>query len=499
MPLLGKKPFAWALLCAVAALTVWAQEDVLAAKSRAANQLLQAGRFTEAIKIYRELVAALPDNPGLRFNLGLALEKAGQPAAAIPELTQATRAQPDFAPAWFLLGLAYQQLGKPHEAIAPLRKATSLDGSDSRAQLELADAELAAGQPRDAAESFRALAGKHPEIAKAWQGLGLSYLALGERAFTRLAETAPGSGYWQALAARAREGEGRYAESLALYQDALHVVPDVPGLHTARAAIYRQTNHPDWAAVEENKESAVPKPDCGSHKAACAFLAGEWLSSLAEAEKSATPENLYWASLACGALAGQSFQHVASLPPAAEIHELLAESNQRMGRRVEAVDEWRKALAMAPDDRRLQGRLAESLIRDRKYEDAEQLLQPLVAGQPENGEWQYLLGDTLFEQRRADAALPHLIAAARLMPGHLPASEVLGRVYLALGQPEKAVARLEKARPLDDGAISFALSSAYRRLGRESEARAALARYQQLTRQKGPAPIPSDPGAIPAP
>src|SRR5437588_1100349 len=127
-----------ALACAVSSITVFAQEEALAAKSRIARQALAAGRYADAIRLYRDLVAALPDNPGLRFNLGLALEKAGQPAAAIPELTQATRAQPDFAPTWFLLGLAYQQLGKPHEAIAPLRKATSLDGSDSRAQLELA-------------------------------------------------------------------------------------------------------------------------------------------------------------------------------------------------------------------------------------------------------------------------------------------------------------------------------------------------------------------------
>ena len=126
MLLPGKDAFLPALLCAVAAVTVSAQEDPLAAKSRAANQMLQAGRYTEAIKIYRELVTALPDNPGLRFNLGLALEKSGQPAAAIPELNRATRAQPDFAPAWFLLGLAYQQLGKTDEAKAAMDKGREL-------------------------------------------------------------------------------------------------------------------------------------------------------------------------------------------------------------------------------------------------------------------------------------------------------------------------------------------------------------------------------------
>src|SRR5262249_13519029 len=74
---------ALALVCAAIAP---AQEDDLAAKSSAAKQAIVAGRYPEAIRIYRELVKAMPDNAGLRLNLGLALDKAGQPGAAIPEL-----------------------------------------------------------------------------------------------------------------------------------------------------------------------------------------------------------------------------------------------------------------------------------------------------------------------------------------------------------------------------------------------------------------------------
>src|SRR5260370_27138 len=86
-------------------------------------------------------------------------------------------------------------------------------------------------------------------------------------------------------------------------------MPNLPGLHAARAAIYRQTEHADWAAVEDQRESGVPKPDCSSHKSACAYLAGEWLSALGEAEKSAAPEHLYWAALAFGGLSEQNCQH----------------------------------------------------------------------------------------------------------------------------------------------------------------------------------------------
>ena len=36
------------------------------------------------------------------------------------------------------------------------------------------------------------------------------------------------------------------------------------GVHQALAEIYRRTEHPDWAAVEEQKEEALPPLDCES-------------------------------------------------------------------------------------------------------------------------------------------------------------------------------------------------------------------------------------------
>lgn len=485
----------WAAALAVGLL--WAQDEPLAAKNQAAKQALLAGRYSEAIMLYRQLVQALPDNPGMRLNLGLALEKAGQPSAAIPELEACTRAQPDFASAWFLLGLAHQQLGQPQQAIAPLRKALELDPNNALAELELGDAELVSGNPRAAAEQFQALAVLHPEMAKAWHGLGLSYLAIGERAFARVNELGAGSGYWYALAAHAQAAQQQYAEALSGYAEAIKAIPSVPGLHAARAAIYRMSGHPDWAAVEDQRELGVRRPDCTTSISACACLSGEWMRALEEARRSATVENLYWGSIAAGKLAEQSFSRLAALPESAEIHELMAEATQRMGRRTEAVNHWRRALALRPGDRRIQGRLAESLLRNREYEEASRMLDRLVKSGPQNGEWQYLLGETLFEQRRADEALPHLQVAQRLRPDHLPTLEVLGRVYLQLGQTAKAIALLERALPVDEGPIQFALSSAYRRVGREEDAQAALARYREITKASGMAAAPA--GVIPPP
>ncbi len=403
-------------------------EDALAAKSKLAKQAMLDGRYPQAVALYRELLKALPENVGLRLNLALALDKSGQPSAAIPEAQRVTRANPSSAAGWLLLGLAYQQLNQPAKAIAPLREALRLEPSNPTALLELADAELTAGDPRSAASEFQKLANAQPQFAKAWEGLGRAYLAISEGAFRQLERDAPDSRYFRAL---------------------------------------RERSEADGESQQE------PSPQ-----------SGDWQRTLATASKSASPENLYLVAIASSHLAEENFNRLGSLPPSPEIHAVLADAYQRLGRRLDAISEWRKALAIVPLDRLFQARLAESLIAARIYPEAETLLTPLVSQQPENGEWQYQLGNLLLQLKRDDEALPHLLASTQRLPDLLPAQEALGRVYLDLGNPAQAVVHLERARALDDGSISFALSSAYRQLGRQDEARAALARYQAIVKQR---------------
>jgi len=458
--------------------------DTLAEKSRLARQAVLEKRYGDAIALYRELVKAMPDNPGLRLNLAIALDKAGQPSAAIPEIERVTRAEPSSATAWLLLGLAYQQLHQPGKALAPLREAVRLDATNSEALLELADAELRTGAARDAAREFKSLSVLRPSMSKAWEGLGRAYLSLSESSFERLKSQSPESPYLLALLARSRQSEEREGDALSLFASAIEKAPDLPGLHAARAEIYHQTGHDDWAAIEGERESHVPRPHCSQRPAACAYLVSDWHGVLAESAKSQSPENLYWTAMASSHLAEESFKKLASLPQSPEIHAVLADSLQRLGHRLEAVAEWRKAVELSPADHLLQSRLAESMIRARIYPEAEKILAALVQQQPENGEYQYLFGDLLLQLKRDEEALPHLIIATRRLPNLLPAHEALGRVYLDLGKPAEAVSHLEKARPLDDGSISFALNSAYRQLGRMEEARAALDRYRALTKQR---------------
>ncbi len=471
--------------------------DRLAEQSRLAREAMVAGEYMKAAAIFREMLKALPENAGLRLNLAVALEKAGLPSAAVPEAERVTRANPSSGPGWLLLGLAYQQLNRPSKAIAPLREALRLEPKNTTALLELADAELTTGDGRGAAKDFGALAGAEPDSTKAWEGLGRAYLSISETSYKQLETQAPDSPYRVALLARSRASDGRPGEALRMYTTALAGAA-IPGVHSARAAIYRETKHEDWAAIEDERESRTPKPQCTQHAAACAYVARDWKGALAASAKVQTPENLYWASLAGTRLAEDSFGKLASLPDSAEMHAVLADSYQRMGQRLDAVAEWRKAARTRPGDWLLQERLAESLFLAREYPEAEKILMGLVEQQPENGQAQYLLGNVLLQSNRDEEALPHLIGATKLLPGLLPAQEALGRVLLDLDKPNEAVEHLLSAMPLDKGSISFALSTAYRKLGRQEEAKKALARYQELSKY-GPAEGALGDREIPAP
>jgi len=480
----------WALAMLIAAPALLPGQPADAAqKSSQAKRAVLSGQYAEAAELYRELLREMPNEPGLHLSLGLALEKAGQPTAAIPELEIVTRAQPKMAGAWFLLGLAYAQLKRPGEAIVPLREALRLDPSNSQALLELADAEMTSGDAAGASRDFGKLSVQHPEMPKAWEGLGLARLRQSEAAADEIEKEDPESPWRLALLARDRVSRGELGEALRFYGKALQKNPDLPGIHSARAAVYREMGRTDAADEESAAEARVRAPSCSASQQACLYRKGEFSAVLAQARRH-SPEQLYWVALAAGELAQQSFAHLAKLPPSPESHELLAESYQRSGRRLDAIAEWKKALALKPENARVRGRLAESLYRAREYAEAESLLKPLVASYPENAEWQYLLGSDLFQQKRDEEALPHLREAARLEQNFLPVWENLGLAFLDVNQPEKAVECLEKARPLDQGSISFALSNAYRRMGKAEEARAALARYRELTadQQAGPAP-----------
>lgn len=463
-----------------------AQETDLAAQSRRASELMAAGRYGEAARAYRELTQAVPDNPGLLLNLGMALHLSGQDREAVAPLEAALKGQPDAFPAALFLGAAHMGLGRPAAAVPPLRTALRLQPGSREARAMLADALLALDRPAEAEPHLARLATSAPSDPAAWFALGKTYETLAGRAFEDLLERDPESPFALALAAEARARSERHTAAFHLYRQAIERAPGMRGLHAAVAGIYRATGRPDWAEVEERKESALPRPDCTRDALECAFVAGKHRDVVAAASKAKTPEAAYWLTRAYGELAAEAFARLVALPPSARSHEWTAANLREEGRHAESAAEWRKAIALAPDEPRLKLELAVSLRLNQDLAEAQRVLEEAVEAEPDAPEARYLLGDVLLARQQPEAALPHLERAVRLDPGLAEAHGALGRAYALAGRPADAVLHLEQALATDtDGSLRYQLARSYQASGQAEKARAALRDYEEFRKAAG--------------
>jgi tetratricopeptide (TPR) repeat protein len=469
----------WAILLLASAL--FAQSPDLAEKSHRAKDLMAAERFEEAIPIYRELVRALPNNPGLVMNLGLALNYSGHKREAVGEFERVLELDPTNGTALLFLGTTYLDLGETAKALNPLEKLVKAQPENPDAQEGLAEACLALKKFERAAEGFQRLSQLDPGNPKIWYGLGLTYDGLAQQSFDGLANLAPGSAYWLDLVAESRLDVQQLFGAFYLYRQAQEKMPSLRGVHAALADIYRKTGHADWGAIEDEKERQLPPPDCAHDTLECNFQAGKYHELIARARRQTTPESYYWRTHAYNRLALDAYTRLAQLPSSAPVQVLLAKLDSKRRQYVEAVKHWEEALKFSPADPYIKEQLAISLFQTADLEHARELFHELLKSDPESPELNYYLGDILLKSQKPAEGLPFLAKAIRLDPGLLPAHASLARTYLALGQADKAIPHLKIALSIDeDGSMHYQLGRAYQARGQLELARQTLKQYQEI-------------------
>jgi tetratricopeptide (TPR) repeat protein len=375
------------------------QIDDLAEKSQEAKQLMAEGKFQQAIVVYRELNEALPNNPGLKLNLGMALHLAGKKREAIPQLEEAVKLDPHMAPAWLFLGTTRLQLGEASAALKPLRTVLQLQPDQHQARQMLADALFSLDRLEEARTEYQRIATEDSQNATAWYGLGRCYELLSSTTFEKLQELAPESAYVLSLLAEARLREQQFSSAFYLYRRALERMPTLHGLHSALAEIYRQTGHPEWAEIEEQREMALAVLDCRSPTLECHFHAGKYEDLIAAAESANTPESLYWRTRAYNELALTAFDRLGRLPSSAELHELKGHIYNNQKKYSEAASEWRKALELSPTNLQIRKELAISLKLGEDYSAALPLFQELLHQQPDSAEFSGRAGGSVSDSR----------------------------------------------------------------------------------------------------
>ncbi|HZI19774.1 MAG TPA: tetratricopeptide repeat protein [Pyrinomonadaceae bacterium] len=136
------------------------------ARLRLAEALMSAGRWDEALDSYRRAVALDGRNPEAHYALGRAFNDMGQHGDAFKPLVRAVQLDPSFAEAHHGIGWAYLRTDQYDKSLPFLRGALRLKPDYDEALYALALAHYRLGQRAAADEQRRQLAAVSPSLLK---------------------------------------------------------------------------------------------------------------------------------------------------------------------------------------------------------------------------------------------------------------------------------------------------------------------------------------------
>jgi Flp pilus assembly protein TadD len=209
------------------------QRALAANKSSQADKALKSGDTKSAVSLYREAVAARPDDPILEYNLAHALGLAGEENAERAALEAAIQLRPGFPEAENRLGYLSARAGNAAAAEQHFRKALASAPSYADAANNLGTLLGKQGRDQEAETFFRSAVASNPRYAPAWVNLAATLAS-----------------------------ESRFSEARSAVEAALRVDPkDADALQLRR--MLPKSSPPDPASGSPNRggNTAGPQPE----------------------------------------------------------------------------------------------------------------------------------------------------------------------------------------------------------------------------------------------
>ena len=154
----------------------------------------------------------------------------------LDELEQVTVALPDLPAAHLFLGLSHLKLGASEQAIDALTRSLELDPANLEARRALAACHLAKGDYASAVQEFQAAFSNSPDRTEAWYQLGRDYMGLMSDLAGRLVVKQPDSVWATRLGADMLALSDAWDAAANYYATAISKRADLPGLHSALGA-----------------------------------------------------------------------------------------------------------------------------------------------------------------------------------------------------------------------------------------------------------------------
>ena len=493
----------------------------LEARRALAACYLAEGDYAGTIREFQSAHAVNPDQTEAWYALGrnymnVMSELGGRLVNTQPDSAWAARLGAD------MLGLsqAWEAAVQYYEAaIAKTPDAAGLRASLGAARLRLGD--------RDVAErDFRSELRIDPRSEQAWLGLAEIQLMRGDAMAAAEAVGKVWESFPQWLAVGSRFPVGSIASD-----DALTLVAGLPRsdggpARFLQAALFEAAGRSEQAHGQRSElarelerlparpvASAEPSDLCREHLySACVanlvsrkslsrgdlLMLGRAFFALGELDRAAVafthamrdseadlPEAMYWTVRTLQLLADQCFQQVERLDPTSwRVHQVRAEAHRQRQADDEAIAEYRKAIAIKPDEAALHRDLGLLYLLNNAHDEAQRALEQALELDRANPRTLYFVGRLSVARQQHAESIPFLETALRLDPNLVQARPSLGRAYLRVGRAEEAATELERGLALDYyGDIHYSLFQAYRRIGRLDEAKRALDRSTAMRKR----------------
>ena len=225
-----------------------------------AAQHHEAGRLAEAESLYRQILAAHPNDAEALHGLGTVALAVNQPAAAVSLIGRAVAQDTKNAQFLINLGIAHSFVGQLNEAGQAFRTAVAAAPGNLDARYNLGLHLLAIGAPADAVGEFRRIVDKQPQNADALMNLGIACARAGDfeeglKRLRRCLQLSPGNLDARFNLANVLCESGNFDEAEQAYRDLLAAQPDHAQLHYNIANLLRDTGRE--AEAEQHFRRAI--------------------------------------------------------------------------------------------------------------------------------------------------------------------------------------------------------------------------------------------------
>lgn len=313
----------------------------------------QAGNLAAAESIYRQVLAAVPDQPDALHMLGLLAMQARKFDLAMQLIDRSIQVNPRQPGYYANRAQLLSMMGRIDEAVAAYRMALSLDPNLLEANYNLGHLLRQQGDIHRAVEHYRAAVNILPASPDLWTSLAL---ALSDaRDFPAAADA------WRRITLMQPENPdainnlgnvlqemGRYDEAIEAYQKALSLRPEYPEAHNNIGNAYLRSGRPEQA-VECFRAAVAQRPDYAeAHRGL-----GNALKNSDRYEEAITAHQ----------------ESIRLQPNNAEAHSDYGTALHASARFEEAAQQYERAIQLAPDFAAAHFNLGLSLLLRGRFEE----------------------------------------------------------------------------------------------------------------------------------